>query len=164
VAVPSRLPFGPLIRPVLRWSTLSLTVRSDLRSVLAVHADFEFTTAPAYAGGSGNWVPSNVWVYEPAHAKSDERNGAKRSTENFGGSVSNRGEQTVAEARRVQAPDPENDISEEAIDPKVLGNVKLGQNKVPIRPVPTPKMVLQPNGLPVGVTKDAGIVNPEVLQ
>jgi hypothetical protein len=71
-------------------------------------------------------------------------------------------EQTVAEAPRVRAPDPENDISEEAIDPKVLDAVKLGQNKVPIRPVPTPKMVLQSNGLPVGVTKDAGIVNPEV--
>jgi hypothetical protein len=71
-------------------------------------------------------------------------------------------EQTVAEVPRVQAPDPENDISEEAIDPKVLETVRLGQNRVPIRPVPTPKMVLQPNGLPVGVTKDAGIVNPEV--
>ena len=73
------------------------------------------------------------------------------------------GEQTVAEATRVQAPDPENDISsEEAIDPKVLETAKLGQNKVPIRPVPTPKMVFQANGLPVGVTKDAGIANPEV--
>jgi hypothetical protein len=74
------------------------------------------------------------------------------------------GEQTVAEAPRVQALDPGNNISEEAIDPKVLETAKLGQNKVPIRPVPTPKMVLQPNGLPVGVTKDAGIVNPEVYK
>jgi hypothetical protein len=73
-------------------------------------------------------------------------------------------EQTVAEAPRVQVIDPGDDNSEEAIDPKVLGNVKLGQNKVPMRPVPTPKMVLQPNGLPVGVTKDAGIPDPEVYE
>ena len=73
------------------------------------------------------------------------------------------GEQTVAEAPG-EALDPGNGISEDAIDPKALEAVKLGQNKVPMRPVPTPKMVLQPNGLPVGVTKDAGIVNPEVYK
>jgi hypothetical protein len=74
------------------------------------------------------------------------------------------GEQTVAEAPRVQSLDPGNNISEDAIDPEALETVKLGQNKVPMRPLPTPKMVLQPNGLPVGVTKDAGIVNPEVYK
>jgi hypothetical protein len=74
------------------------------------------------------------------------------------------GEQTVTEAPRVQALDPGDNISEETIDPKVAETVKLGQNKVPMRPVPTPKMVLQPNGLPVGVTEDAGIANPEVYK
>src|SRR5215469_10683222 len=33
-----------------------------------------------------------------------------------------------------------------------------------MQPVPTPKMVLQANGLPVGVTPDAGIPNPEVYK
>ena len=74
-------------------------------------------------------------------------------------------EQTsVAEASRLQAVDPENGASEEAIDPKVLETVKVAQNKVPMKPVPTPKMVFQANGLPVGVTKEAGIVNPEVYK
>jgi hypothetical protein len=40
----------------------------------------------------------------------------------------------------------------------------LQKQHVPIRPVPTPKMVLQANGLPVGVTPDAGIPNPEVYK
>jgi len=40
----------------------------------------------------------------------------------------------------------------------------LQKQRVPIRPVPTPKMVLQANGLPVGVTPDAGVPNPEVYK
>lgn len=33
---------------------------------------------------------------------------------------------------------------------------------IPVRPLPTPKMALQANGLPVGVTPDAGVPDPEV--
>jgi hypothetical protein len=40
----------------------------------------------------------------------------------------------------------------------------LQKQRVPIRPVPTPKMTLQANGLPIGVTPDAGIPNPEVYK
>ena len=40
----------------------------------------------------------------------------------------------------------------------------LQKQHVPMRPVPTPKMVLQANGLPVGVTPDAGNPNPEVYR
>jgi hypothetical protein len=35
--------------------------------------------------------------------------------------------------------------------------LKIAQQKVPMRPIPKPTMVLQANGLPVGVTPDAGI-------
>jgi len=40
----------------------------------------------------------------------------------------------------------------------------LQKQHVPVRPVPTPKMVLQANGLPVGVTPDAGNPDPEVYK
>jgi hypothetical protein len=61
--------------------------------------------------------------------------------------------------------------NEEASDPEDPANLLaqaqlqvLQKQHVPIRPVPTPKMVLQANGLPVGVTPDAGIPNPEVYK
>jgi hypothetical protein len=61
--------------------------------------------------------------------------------------------------------------NEEASDPQDPANLAaqaqlqaLQKQHVPIRPVPTPKMVLQANGLPVGVTPDAGIPNPEVYK
>ena len=54
--------------------------------------------------------------------------------------------------------------NEETSDPEELANLPAQaelqvrqKQHVPIRPVPTPKMVLQANGLPVGVTQDAGI-------
>jgi hypothetical protein len=40
----------------------------------------------------------------------------------------------------------------------------LQKQHVPVRPVPTPKMVLQANGLPVGVTPDAGKPDPDVYK
>jgi hypothetical protein len=40
----------------------------------------------------------------------------------------------------------------------------LQKPHVPVRPLPTPKMVLQANGLPIGVTPDAGVPNPEVYK
>jgi hypothetical protein len=61
--------------------------------------------------------------------------------------------------------------NEETSDPEELANLPAQaelqvrqKQHVPIRPVPTPKMVLQANGLPVGVTPDAGIPNPEVYK
>jgi hypothetical protein len=61
--------------------------------------------------------------------------------------------------------------NEETSDPEDPANLAaqaqleaLQKQHVPIRPVPTPKMVLQANGLPVGVTPDAGIPNPEVYK
>jgi hypothetical protein len=60
---------------------------------------------------------------------------------------------------------------EEPSDPEEPANLEaqalvqtLQKPHVPVRPVPTPKMVLQANGLPVGVTPDAGIPNPEVYK
>jgi hypothetical protein len=61
--------------------------------------------------------------------------------------------------------------NEEASDPGDPANLPaqaqlqvLQKQHVPIRPLPTPKMVLQANGLPVGVTPDAGIPNPDVYK
>jgi len=42
-------------------------------------------------------------------------------------------------------------------DIQVKAALKIAQEKVPMRPIPKAKMVLQANGLPVGVTPDAGI-------
>jgi hypothetical protein len=52
--------------------------------------------------------------------------------------------------------------SEEALNPAVQARLEAAKKHVPVRPLPTPKMVLQENGLPVGVTPDAGVGNPEV--
>jgi hypothetical protein len=61
--------------------------------------------------------------------------------------------------------------NEEPSDPEEPANLEaqalvqtLQKPHVPVRPVPTPKMVLQANGLPVGVTPDAGIPNPDVYK
>jgi hypothetical protein len=76
----------------------------------------------------------------------------------------------------LKAPSPtrdksDDDSGEEASDPEDSANLPaqaqlqaLQKQHVPIRPVPTPKMVLQANGLPVGVAPDAGIPNPEVYK
>jgi hypothetical protein len=45
----------------------------------------------------------------------------------------------------------------EGSDSQVQAALKLAQQKVPMRPIPKATMVLQANGLPVGVTSDAGI-------
>jgi hypothetical protein len=52
--------------------------------------------------------------------------------------------------------------SEETLNPAVQARLEAANRHVPVRPLPTPKMVLQENGLPVGVTPDAGVGNPEV--
>jgi hypothetical protein len=61
--------------------------------------------------------------------------------------------------------------NEESSDPEDPANLPaqaqlqaLQKRHVPIRPVPTPKMVLQANGLPVGVTPEAGVPNPDVYK
>jgi hypothetical protein len=46
--------------------------------------------------------------------------------------------------------------SEETPDPKVIAAFKGAEQRIPVRPVATPKVVFQANGLPVGVTPDAG--------
>jgi hypothetical protein len=52
--------------------------------------------------------------------------------------------------------------SAETLNPAVQARLEAAKKHVPVRPLPTPKMVLQENGLPVGVTTDAGVGNPEV--
>lgn len=52
--------------------------------------------------------------------------------------------------------------SDESLSPAAQATLEAAKKHVPIRPLPTPKMVLQENGLPVGVTPDAGVGNPEV--
>lgn len=47
--------------------------------------------------------------------------------------------------------------TEETSDSRVQAALKLAHEKVPMRPIPKATMVLQANGLPVGVTSDAGI-------
>jgi hypothetical protein len=49
------------------------------------------------------------------------------------------------------------DSEEQPPDPKVSAAFKATQQRIPVRPVATPKVVFQANGLPVGVTPDAGI-------
>jgi hypothetical protein len=46
---------------------------------------------------------------------------------------------------------------QETSDIQVKAALKIEQEKAPMRPIPKAKMVLQANGLPVGVTPDAGI-------
>jgi hypothetical protein len=63
-------------------------------------------------------------------------------------------------ANNEEASDPEDPVNLPA-----QGQLQaLQKQHVPIRPVPTPKMVLQANGLPVGVTPDAGVPDPEVYK
>lgn len=52
--------------------------------------------------------------------------------------------------------------SAESLNPAMQAALEAAKKHVPVRPLPTPKMVLQENGLPVGVTPDAGVGNPEV--
>ena len=66
---------------------------------------------------------------------------------------------TPALANNEEASDPEDPVNLPA-----QAQQALQKQHVPIRPVPTPKMALQANGLPVGVTPDAGIPNPEVYK
>jgi hypothetical protein len=47
--------------------------------------------------------------------------------------------------------------------PKVLATLKMAQQHVPMRPLPTPVMAFQENGLPVGVTRDAE-PDPEIYK
>jgi len=54
--------------------------------------------------------------------------------------------------------------SEDPVNLPAQAQQALQKQHVPMQPVPTPKMVLQANGLPVGVTPDAGIPNPEVYK
>ena len=67
---------------------------------------------------------------------------------------------TPALANNEEASDPEDPVNL----PAQAQLQALQKQHVPIRPVPTPKMVLQANGLPVGVTPDAGVPNPEVYK
>jgi hypothetical protein len=64
-------------------------------------------------------------------------------------------------------PDPtadRQDASDSQVNPTVQAALEAAKKHVPIQPLPTPKMVLQANGLPVGVTPDAGVVNPDVYR
>ena len=60
-------------------------------------------------------------------------------------------------AATVNAETEETSDSQEISDSQVQAALKIAQQKVPMRPIPKATMVLQANGLPVGVTPDAGI-------
>jgi hypothetical protein len=67
---------------------------------------------------------------------------------------------TPALANNEEASDPE-DPASLAAQAQLQA---LQKQHIPIRPLATPKTALQANGLPVGVTPDAGIPNPEVYK
>ena len=74
-------------------------------------------------------------------------------------------EESSEDSGNAQALTNNEEISdaEEPANAAALAQVQALQNQhVPIRPIPTPKMVLQANGLPIGVTPDAGVPNPDV--
>jgi hypothetical protein len=60
-------------------------------------------------------------------------------------------------ASTVNAETQETSNPQETSDSRIQAALKLAQQKVPMRPIPKATMVLQANGLPVGVTPDAGI-------
>jgi hypothetical protein len=76
-----------------------------------------------------------------------------------------------AEAKEEDSPhdtpgltaDQQEDADSQAdLNPAVQATLEAAKKHVPIRPLPTPKMVLQANGLPVGLAPDAGVGNPDV--
>jgi hypothetical protein len=58
--------------------------------------------------------------------------------------------------------DTEESSGVEGTNPQVQAAVNAAREHVPMKPIPKPTMAFQANGLPVGVTPDAGVVNPEV--
>jgi hypothetical protein len=58
--------------------------------------------------------------------------------------------------------DDEESSGAEGINSQEQAAVDAAKEHVPIRPIPKPTMAFQANGLPVGVTPDAGVRNPEV--
>jgi hypothetical protein len=66
-------------------------------------------------------------------------------------------EDEAGDAATVDAETQEAANLQKTSDSTVRTALKIAEEKVPMRPIPKAKMVLQPNGLPVGVTQDAGI-------
>lgn len=66
------------------------------------------------------------------------------------------------ENQPLLSDDAEDSSGAEGTNPQVHAVVDAAKQHVPMRPIPKPTMAFQANGLPVGVTPDAGVVNPEV--
>jgi hypothetical protein len=72
-------------------------------------------------------------------------------------SANEQDEDDSGNAATVNAENQGTSNPEETTDSRVQAAMKIAEEKVPMRPIPKAKMVLQANGLPVGVTPDAGI-------
>jgi hypothetical protein len=68
------------------------------------------------------------------------------------------------ESQSLLSDDAEESSGAEGTSPQVQAVMDAAKQHVPMRPIPKPTMAFQANGLPIGVTSDAGVVNPEVYK
>jgi hypothetical protein len=78
--------------------------------------------------------------------------------------VSPSAEREEKKNQSLLSDDTEESPGAEGTNSQVQAAVDAAKEHVPMRPIPKATMAFQANGLPVGVTPDAGVVNPEVSE